>query len=191
MYERIRQIHLFAAFVLMVFVLMYFISGFVMIYEETFDRKDISVMESALKIPGIGITKGDTLVSTLKEKLAVRGQYQIRGNASVTTVNFRHPGTEVKVVIDNASDSVTYTVRKKNFVAILHQFHRLHGYEGGWNYNLWAFAYDLSAASMIIFAFTGVYLWYETERTKWPGWLTLAAFTMFTAYTLYYLAYLN
>src|SRR5690349_4599511 len=190
MYDRMRQVHLFTAFILTTFVLMYFISGFVMIYEKTFERKDSSVTKQFLYIPGVGALKGDTLVSSLKEHLGVRGQYQIRAVGAQTNVNFRHPGTEVRVVINNVTDSVVCAVHKKNAVAVLHQFHRLHGYEGGWQYELWAFAYDLSAVSMIIFAFTGVYLWYKTERTKWPGWITLAAFTLFTAYTLYYLAYL-
>ena len=167
------------------------ISGFVMIFEQTFERKDKSISTQSLHLPGIGSMQGDTLISSLKKELGLRGQYQIGASAAQTNVNFRHPGTEVRIVINNVTDSVVSTVHEKNAVAVLHQFHRLRGYEGGWHYKLWAFAYDLSAVAMIVFALTGVYLWYKTERARWPGWLTLAAFTLFTAYTFYYLAYLN
>ena len=61
MFNRIRQIHLFAAFVLTVFVLMYFLSGLVMIYEETFPRKDLRITEVTRAIPGIGTLSGDDL----------------------------------------------------------------------------------------------------------------------------------
>jgi hypothetical protein len=95
------------------------------------------------------------------------------------------------VVVPSHSDSVTVTTKKKNFISALHQFHRIHGYHGGWNYRIWAFVYDLSAFSMIVFAITGVYLWYKTERVRWPGWLILAGFTLFIAFTIYYLRYLQ
>jgi hypothetical protein len=191
MYKSIRQIHLFAAFVLTVFVLMYFVSGFVMIFEDSFQRKDTGVSVLKRHIPGIGAASGDTLVSLVKETFGVRGQYQIRRNNSGTVLTFRHPGKEVQVVVQTLSDSTTCTIRKKNLVSVLHQFHRLHGYYGGANYIAWAIMYDLAAMSMILFAITGVFLWYKTERVRWPGWLILGAFTMLTAFTIYYLHVLH
>lgn len=191
MFNRIRQIHLFAAFTLTVFVLMYFVTGLVMIFEENFQRKDNSVTSVTKEIPGIRTALGDTLVTAIRQHFDVRGQYQIRQAKERTVISFRHPGMEATVVVPNHSDDVTVTTKSKNFIAALHQFHRIHGYYGGWNYRIWAFVYDLSALSMIVFAITGVYLWYKTERIRWPGWLILTAFTFFIAFTLYYLRYLR
>ena len=191
MFNRIRQIHLFTAFILTAFILMYFITGFVMIFEETFLRKDRSVSTRTVEIPGIHERSGYTLISALKEHFSVRGQYQIRKNQTGTIVNFRHPGSETIFVMEDQSDSVTATISEKNLISTLHQFHRLHGYNGGWNYQAWAFVYDLSALSMIVFALSGFYLWYRTERTRWPGWLIIIALTLFTAFTLFYLGNLH
>lgn len=191
MYNRIRQVHLFAAFILTVFVLMYFVTGCVMIFEQTFERKDNAVVTVVKHIPGIRRQSGDGLISELRKNFVLGGQYQMRKNGERTLVDFRHPGTEVNVVFPAHSDSVTVTTKKKNIVGIMHQFHRLHGYHGGGIYKAWALAYDLSAFSMILFAFTGVYLWYKTERNKWPGWLILSGFTLFTTFTLIYLNYLR
>jgi len=191
MFNRIRQIHLFAAFVLTTFVLMYFITGFVMIFEETFQRKDTSVTTINRGIPGIREVTGDTLVSALRKNFRLNGQYQIRKNNAQTILTFRHPGTETTVVIVPHSDSVSVTTKNKNLIAVMHQFHRLHGYYGGFNYKAWAFVYDLSALSMIVFAVSGIYLWYKTERTRWPGWMILIAFTFFTAFTIFYLDYMQ
>lgn len=44
---------------------------------------------------------------------------------------------------------------------------------------------------MVLFAVTGVYLWYKTERNRWPGYLILAVFSLFTAFTFYYLNNMN
>jgi len=190
MYDSMRLIHLFAAFILAAFVLMYFASGFVMIF-ETFKRKDNAVSTVVKVVPGIRSVRGDTLISELKRNFPVSGQYQIRKNEGRTVIGFRHPGTEITVAFSGISDSVSVTTKDKNFVNVLHQFHRLHGYFGGWNYLLWAFFYDLSAISMIAFAFTGVYLWYKTERNKLAGWLILLVFTLFIAYTFIYLHYFH
>jgi hypothetical protein len=191
MFNRIRQIHLFAALILTMFILMYFVSGVVLIFEETFPGKDISVARVNTIIPGIGTMKGDTLIASLEDHLNVSGRHQIRKDGDQTLVNFIHPGMEGRIVVANDSDSVAAVIHERNLNATLIQFHRLHGYHGGWRYWIWAFFYDLSALSMIVFAFTGVYLWYKTERVKWPGWLLLGVTTFFVAFTLYYLQYLN
>jgi hypothetical protein len=191
MRNSIRQIHLFAAFVLTAFVLMYFITGIVMIFEETFKRKDDAVIGKVEVIPGVRQLSGDTLLSVLRKNFDLSGQYQVRRNAQGIVLDFRHPGTEINVLISNDSDSVKFTGRDKNIVSVMHQFHRLHGYHGGWNYQLWAFVYDLSALSMIVFAVTGFYLWYKTERERWMGWIIFIGFTIFTAFTLIYFTYLE
>lgn len=187
MFQRIRQIHLFAAFVLTAFILMYFVSGLVMIFGETFKRTDTSVDSIVKVVPGIHTFSNDHLLSALRENFDLGGQYTIQRRPAKISVSFRHPGTEANAVIATGTDSVSVTIKKKNFVAVLHQFHRQHGYSGGLNYMLWAFFYDLSACSMIVFAITGVYLWYKNEREKWPGLLILFTFTLFTAFTIYYL----
>lgn len=191
MYNRIRQIHLFAAFVLTTFVLMYFITGVVMIFEHQFERRDNSVVTQARQVPGVRHVVGDELVKRIREEFLLRGQYQVRQNGERTIVTFRHPGLEANAVVNSRSDTVTVTTRKKNLVNVLHQFHRLHGYYGGWNYLAWAFVYDLSSVSMILFALTGLYLWYRTERVRWPGWTILLVSTVFVIYTLIYLSQLK
>jgi hypothetical protein len=188
MYNSIRQIHLYAAFVLTSFVLMYFISGFVMIFEQTFKRNDVMIEGISRTVPGIHTLGNDSLLAVLQSTFHLRGQYEIRKNKSLqTTVSFRHPGFESSVVLVEGSDSVRVTIRRKNFIGVLHAFHRLHGYRGGINYVAWAFMFDLSAISMIMFALSGLYLWFKTERNRLPGWLVIFASTFFVAFTLYYL----
>lgn len=191
MYHAIRKIHLFAAFILTVFVLMYFVTGFIMIFEKTFKRSDSSITTLRGKIPGINTHSDDRLISVLRSSFKINGQYQIRRNKTQTVVDFRHPGTEAQVIISPESDSIKVITKKKNAVATMHHFHRLHGYHGGLNYIAWAVFYDLSSFSMILFAITGVYLWFKTERLKWPGWLIIFAFTFFLAFTVVYLCYLE
>jgi hypothetical protein len=192
MFNRIRQLHLYAAFVLTTFVVMYFVSGFVMIFEDNFKREKISQEEVVREIPGIHTSDADSLIARLKNSFQVHGQYTIhKDKGGQTMVNFRRPGTETDLVISAKTDSVSVTIKKQNFITVLHALHRLRGYNGGWNYYAWAFMFDLSALSMIVFALSGVYLWYKNERNRNPGWIVIASFTLFTGFTICYLLYLS
>lgn len=192
MFHKIRQVHLFSAFVLTSFILMYFITGLVMTMEETFKRNETSSTTSVKFLPGIQQADNDELLSLLKTSLDVHGQYGFQNpSPNQKIITFRHPGTETIVVIENGSDSVHTTIRKKDFVTVMHQFHRLHGYRGGFQYYLWAFMFDIASLSMIAFAFTGVYLWYKVEKRKLPGWVLLTVFTAFTGFTIFYLMHLT
>ncbi|MDX2153117.1 MAG: hypothetical protein SFV54_20400 [Bryobacteraceae bacterium] len=50
-----------------------------------------------------------------------------------------------------------------------------------------AFLMDLTSASMIVFAITGVYLWFQLEKRRLPGALILAAGFVYTASMVIYL----
>ncbi len=192
MFHKIRQVHLFSAFVLTSFILMYFITGLVMTLEETFKRNETSSTTSVMFIPDIHQADNDEMLSLLKMSLDVHGQYGIQNQTpNQTEITFRHPGTETIVVVEKGSDSVHTTVRKKNLVTVMHQFHRLHGYRGGFQYHLWAFMFDIASLSMIAFALTGVYLWYKVEKRKLAGWVVLTVFTAFTGFTIFYLMHLT
>jgi len=67
-------------------------------------------------------------------------------------------------------------------------FHRLHGYGGGWLYDGWAVLYDLASLSMIVFAITGVWLWYKLIPNRRLGWVLLAlGFSFTSALMLFFL----
>ncbi|MBA4057589.1 MAG: hypothetical protein C0490_22940, partial [Marivirga sp.] len=146
-YHIIRRLHLYATFILSAFILMYFISGFVMIFEDDFKRQEIELEQIKKPIsPGI-ITSEHSLVQWLNQELEIRGQYRIEENVNSITVHFSHPGTLTSVKVLNGVDTAFITIKKGNVYAAMHNFHRLHGYHGGVNYYVWAVFYDLSAIS--------------------------------------------
>lgn len=189
MYQMIRKIHLFATLILATFVFMYFATGFVMIFEETFQRKATNVETIKEKINGVGSMELDSLLTWAIERFDLSGQFDVEETDELRTVRFSHPGTTVRLKVLRDYDSVHVEISKGNFISVMHQYHRLHRYEGGLNYYAWAFVYDLSAISMIVFAITGVYLWYKTERKRLVGWLVLLASTLLTGSTIFYMIY--
>lgn len=191
MYNLIRRLHLFAAFLLAAFILMYFVSGFVMIFEDEFEREDVQVEKIRQSISATQPFSKDSLVHWVKQKFNIHGQYEVRLDTQQAIVNFWHPGTVTEVKVSYPDDSVYVTIKKGNLNTILNHFHRLNGYQGGMNYYAWAFMCDLSASSMIVFAVSGLYLWYKTERKRLAGWVVLITFTTLTAMTIIYLMFLS
>lgn len=186
-YRAIRKIHLFATLMLATFVFMYFATGLIMIFEETFQRRNISIEHFNEKIEGIRSIDADSLVRWARVKYHLQGRSFMNENKERIVVDFSHPGSTAKVRVLRSYDSVNVEVKKGNFNTVMHQYHRLHGFEGGWNYFAWAVAYDLSAISMIVFSVTGLYLWYKTERRRLAGWLVFLGSTILTFSTIYYL----
>jgi len=166
---------------------MYFVSGWVMIMEGSFPRETIEEIKEIKIIQSIQSASDTELVDQLQDHFDLSGQYVIQKNDRRTRVTFNHPGTNAEVIIPNNTDSVIVTTREGNKIAVLQGYHRLHGYRGGWNYYLWAFMYDLSALSMIVFALSGFYLWYKMERNHRVGWLIFGGFSTFTASIIIYL----
>jgi hypothetical protein len=187
LYRLIRKIHLFATLVLATFIFMYFVTGFIMIFEETFQRRNLRVEKVKEKIDGIGSIEPDSLAEWSRKKYHLHGRHFIDENNESIAVDFSHPGTIASVRVLRSYDSVYFEVKKGNFNTVMHQYHRLHGFAGGWTYFTWALTYDLSAISMIIFSITGIYLWYKTERRRLVGWMVFLASTLLTFSTIYYL----
>jgi len=189
LYQIIRKTHLLATLILATFILMYFATGFIMIFEETFKRQNLSVKNVKEKVHGIHSIDQDSLVRWSREKYQLSGRSFVDENTETLVVDFSHPGTTASVTVSRSDDSVYVEVKKGNFNTVMHQYHRLHGYAGGWNYYLWAFVYDLSAVSMIVFSLTGLYLWYKVERKRLAGWLVFIASTVLTFSMIFYLMY--
>jgi hypothetical protein len=166
---------------------MYFATGLIMIFEETFPRDNIKVDKIKERVDGIRSIEGDSLAEWSRGKYNLRGRHLIKENKESIVLDFSRPGTMASVRVLRSYDSVYVEVKRGNFNTVMHQYHRLHGLAGGWTYFTWAVLYDLSAISMIIFPITGLYLWYKTERNRSAGWLVLAASTILMFSTIFYL----
>jgi hypothetical protein len=168
---------------------MYFATGLMMIFEEIFPRDNVKVNRIKDRVDGIRSIDADSLVKWSMAKYDLTGRSIIDENEERIELNFSRPGTVASVRVSRANDSVYLEVKKGNFNMVMNQFHRLHGYAGGWNYYLWAFVYDLSSISMIVFSITGLYLWYKIERRRLVGWLVLLTSTILTFSTIFYLMF--
>jgi hypothetical protein len=68
-------------------------------------------------------------------------------------------------------------------------FHRLHGFQGGILYLIWAFFVDIISLAMIIFGITGIFMWYKSTKKRVWGWLLLSVTYIYCFATVLYLQY--
>jgi hypothetical protein len=94
-----------------------------------------------------------------------------------------------EAVVPAAGGTVRITTSQFSTRQTLVHFHRLHGYGGGWVYDLWMIMYDLASAAMILFAASGIYLWYKLTKRRLLGWVLLAVSFSFAIGTMLYLVH--
>ena len=175
MYHIVRRIHLAASFGLLLFVVTYFATGFVMTHEQWFKQPAPATTERKDPLQYQGEGSDEDLSRYLQTTFNLNGQ---RNPAVIRKDGLKHflfsrPGTTYDAVIAQNRNEVTITQRKSGLVGLLHGLHRLHGYGGGGLYSTWSFLYDLSSSALIVFAFTGIFLWFRSTTKRLPGWICL------------------
>jgi hypothetical protein len=189
MYHFLRRIHLFSGLILLVFVLMYFVSGYVIIHAKWFGGRQPKVSTYSQKIDLRPDLSDQALVSYFQAVLGLRGRpspVEHRKDGT-TRVNFSGPAASFQAVITPGTNQVTITRKDFGFAGVANGMHRLRGYSGGALYCIWSFMYDLASAALIVFGVTGVLLWYQSTPRRLPGWICLVAGFGFTAAMVLYL----
>ncbi|MEW6750888.1 MAG: PepSY-associated TM helix domain-containing protein [Candidatus Latescibacterota bacterium] len=218
MHDVLRRIHLYTGTAILVFLVMYFVTGYPMIHHrllpdsdpekttrthalryrddrapqvfsvylrETFD---LGTPAAALPVSGPVLSE---FSAYLQETFDLGGKRQEPARLGDGSWRFRYwrPGTAYEAVVSVRGDSVRITQSRDSLRRTLVGFHRLHRYGDGWLYSLWAFCYDLAGLSLILFAVTGVWMWYRMTRRHLLGWLLLGMSFAYAGATILYLIY--
>lgn len=181
----IHKLHLYASFVIASFLLMYFLTGAVLIMGNIFPRKDVKTVSEK-----VALKSNQSEAEAINE---ISLQYDIHGTESKVTseaggrnYNFTRPGYRAEIIFAEREDSIRLNINKGTFWSAMVAFHRLRGYASR-THIIWAVFYDLSCISLLVFAFTGIYLWWNLERKKLPGVILIFASTGITVFTIWYL----
>jgi hypothetical protein len=189
MFKIVRNIHLYSAFVIAPFLLMYLLTGAVMI-TDIFPQ-----MTSNILTEKIAIKYNQTETETITE---ICKQHNIYGEQSIDTGTngmrnylFFRPGYRAELTFTVPESFVLVKIDEGTFGSVMNDFHRIRGYNGSWTHILWSILYDLCCMALLIFAFTGVYLWWKMEPKKLTGVIFLLISTGITAFTIAYIIALS
>jgi hypothetical protein len=190
-YTLLRKIHLYAGLVILAFVVMYFVTGYLWIHRNWFPNPEPLKTTRTEMLVYTGPKEPAAYSSYLQETFDLRGKPTQPRRLNDGSWEFRYfrPGTVYEAVVAPAGDSVRIMTREENAADTMVGFHRLHGYGGEKLYSVWALLYDLASFSLIVFAFTGIYLWYRLTKKKLLGWIVLGISYGYAAVTILYLMY--
>jgi hypothetical protein len=188
MFRIVRTIHLSCALVLGVFLSMYFVTGYVVTRRSWFgpDRPTTTSRVVELPSPPAAERGGMRFAAWMADACGVHGQCgePRRKKDGRWEVVCARPGYSATLTVSEELRRVEVKEVTHGWQQTLVGFHRLHGYRGGWLYLVWAVVYDLASLSLIVFAVSGVVLWYMMTRRRTAGWIVLAAGLAFTIATV-------
>jgi hypothetical protein len=133
----------------------------------------------------------EQLATEVQKKLGLAGRIQFpqKQPAEMTRFWVVRPGTMIRVDVPAQEHLIHVTTQRVGLVGTLIMLHKVCGYDGQLIFDAYAFFCDLSGLSMILFAISGVYLWWKRVKNHFWGALCLIASCAYAAGMMLYLAY--
>jgi hypothetical protein len=195
MYQLIRKIHLYCGLIILAYLMMYFVSGYVMVHRPWFLTAQPPVTTETVPFPATREQSPEKLAAQVQEHLKLVGRIQFAGgqpnNQPPGMVRFwiSRPRASIRVEVPTGEQHVRVITQRWNWVATLIVIHKVQGYDGEMRFNLFSFFGDLTGVSMIVFALSGVYLWWKRTKNRLWGILCLTASCVYAAGMMLYFAY--
>ena len=183
-----QEIHLISSMIMLSFMMIYVITGILMINHDLFTLPEIRAVHSTRPVenPMDGDVK--SYARDLKRSLDLKGRTAYRqDNQKNWIFNFDIPGEAYQIKLTPAQDTlyVTQSTQDMNFYLVAHRIHILRGFKGGWAYTAWAVMYDTTCFAMVLFAVTGIILWYKRRKQYRHGWRYLLAGLLVPLFFIY------
>jgi hypothetical protein len=174
----IQKIHLVASMIMLSFMLVYVITGIIMINHDLFTMPEIEASQS--KVPVEKPMKGDPkdYARYLKKTMNLKGRTEFRQDNNDNWIfHFNIPGEGYQIKLTPAQDTlyIQRSSQEMNFYTVAQRIHILRGFKGGWEYTAWAVMYDVSCSAMMVFAITGIVMWFRRRKQFRYGWWYLMA----------------
>jgi hypothetical protein len=169
----IRKIHLVSSMIILSFLLMYVITGLFMLNRSLFDIPPLEHTHYKLLVEKPMEGAPEIYGEYLKERLEAKGRTEyIKDWQDNWLFHYNFPGDNYKVTLTPAQDTlyVQRSQQEQTLFTVLQGMHVLRGFSGGWAYTTWAVMYDISCLAMVVFALTGVVMWYRIRRRFRYGW---------------------
>lgn len=184
MYLIIRRIHLYCAFSILVFLIMYFLTGFLMVRGSWFSNEKPEPIVENRKIDLKEVKDPETLAEYIQKSFDIPGQReQIRQETDGKyRFVYNHPGMTWIATFDPENGQVVLQKQAQNIRHVINTLHRIHSYGGGFIYDLYVIMMDLCSIGLIIFSITGFVLWLKVINNKIWGYLF---FFLGISYTLW------
>lgn len=191
MYRVVGKIHLYCGLVILGFLMMYFVSGFIMTHRPWFAIPRPAPTTRAVALESSGERTKEQLAADVQRQLGLAGRIQFpqQQPTDVTRFWLNHPGTEIRVDVSTSQRLIRLTTQREPWAGTLIMLHKVSAYDDQPLFDAYALFCDLAGTSLIVFALTGVYLWWTTARRRLWGVLCLAASCTYAVGMMLYFEY--
>ena len=100
---------------------------------------------------------------------------------------YSRAGREYEVTLSADNNSVEIKTSQANLPGFVVGLHRIRGYSGPWQYQVYAILLDLVGVSLILFAVTGAILWLKLLKNDLIAWGIFAAGLLYVGVVMAYL----
>jgi len=177
-YLVLKQIHLISSIILLVFIFIFLITGIVIVNRNLFEIPGTEENQSKILVEKQMTGSPEEYSNYLKEKFGFKGrQFQTHEKNGNWTFQFNFQGSNKRITLTPAQDTfyIRTSTQKMTLLTVSSKLHHMRGFSGGWEYTLWGIFYDLTTISLIIFAITGVLMWFRLRTRYTSGWWFLAS----------------
>ena len=184
----IQKIHLIASMIMFSFLLVYLISGIILMNHDLFTIPEVEVNHSKILVekPMNGDPKD--YARYLKKALDLKGRINYRQEKNENwEFNINHPVNNYQIILTPAQDTlhIKESSQHMTLYTVVQRIHMLRGFKGGWAYTAWAVMYDVSCFAMILFAITGIIMWFKRRKQFRHGWWYLLAGILIPVFFIY------
>ena len=185
-----RKVHFVASMIIVIFALFYSATGLIMSKFKWFPAHNITttVNRYALNYQP-DTTNLANFGNEIKQQYSISGRmdyYRNKNNSITFLIN--RPGINYEILVQPKLDSVVIkSIENHTVHEVSKRLHRMHAFKGGWVYVVWGIMYDITAIAFMLFAITGLIIWFKYRKVfKW-GWIVLVPTLIFTLIMIYYL----
>lgn len=181
----IRRTHLFLALFLTPWVLMYALSTIAMHHRALFtgahERIDPGyemIREEAYTPSPAHDAPPQVVAQQILQDLDLEGAFTVRGSLSEGTLTIlrNRPIGSYRITYETTPGVLRLERQHFETTYFLEMLHRRRGYQQAfWANDLWAFVVDGVIVSILLWAATGLWMWWELARTRKLGALCLGA----------------
>lgn len=194
MYSLYRKIHLYSGLIILIYLMMFYVSGYVMTHRPWFLGPPKSTTTRTVVLePGLLRLSNEQLAANLQKQLGLAGGIQFPLSQPPNLIRFFviRPGTTMRVDVSTQDKLVRVITQRYGWAGTLIVLHKVEGYHArnGLLSNASVFFGDLAALSMIAFAISGVILWWKRSRNHFWGAACLIASCAYAAGIMLYFAY--
>ncbi len=174
LYQIFKSIHFYSAILTGVFLLLYFITGFLLVAYNWFSHETPKATTVTKSVPVPQYADAQALAKWTQQELNITGKQDwMETRQDTTRILFLTPQLRHTVLVAGNAQTVVHESRPHNVYELVSVLHRYHRYGGGFWYDVYLVAMDLTSIALVLFVITGVYLWLTIIKPKWLGWVFL------------------